>query len=69
MACCGWIPSPLRGQLDRHLPGNAIALQSRIGAATFTLMSAFDSREPRIPLVTSFSGLPATLVLRVVAPA
>jgi hypothetical protein len=51
------------------LPGSAIALQSRIGAATFTLMSAFASREPRIPLVTSFFGLPATLVLRVVAPA
>ena len=54
--------------LDRRC-GSAIALQSRIGAATFTLMSASESREPRTPTVTSFSGLPATLALRVVAPA
>jgi len=69
MVCRGWIPSLLREQLDRHLPGSAIALQSRIGAANFTLMSASESREPRTPTVTSFSGLPATLALRVVAPA
>ena len=69
MARCGWIPSLLCEQMDRHLPGSAIALQSRIGAATFTLMSASESRGPRIPMATFCSGLPATFVLRVVAPA
>lgn len=47
--------------------GNAIALQSRMGAATFAPMSAFDSRERRTPMITPFSGLSATMARRVVA--
>ena len=61
------IPSMLRvGDGVGIRLGNAVALQCRTGAATFAPMSAFDSRESRTPMIIRFSGLFATVALRVV---
>ena len=44
-------------------PDTSIALQSSEGTATVALVSAFDSREPRLPMITPLIDPSATEAL------